>query len=102
MATIRKVPESPWRAMIESAFYANSVRKASMAELYYHATKQPEVYMTSEPMYKPEHFGLPPGAKILVSNDGGIFGRTARARRLVRTFDKADRDKYMSILAEAT
>jgi phosphoenolpyruvate carboxykinase (ATP) len=102
MATIRKVPELPWRAMIESAFYANSVRKASMAELYFHATRQPEVFMTSEPMYKPEHFGLPAGARILVSNDGGIFGRTARARRLVRTFNKADRDKYMSILAEAT
>ena len=102
MATIKSIPKTPWRAMIESAFYANSVRKVSMAELYYHATKQPEVFMTSEPMYKPEHFGLPPGAKILVSNDGAVFGRTARARRLVSLFDKIERDKYMSILAEAT
>ncbi len=48
MATIRKVPESPWAAMIGSAFYANSVRKASMAEICYPATKQPEAFMASD------------------------------------------------------
>jgi len=102
MASIQGIPKSPWRAIIESAFFASSVKKTSMAELYNLAKKQPEVVITSEPMYKPEQFGLPRDAKVLVSNDGGIFGRTARARRLVRNFSKPEKDKYQSMLAEAT
>jgi phosphoenolpyruvate carboxykinase (ATP) len=100
MATIHKVPGSPWRAYTESAFFANSVRKTSMAELYKLSVKQPEVVTTSDPMYKPEQFGLPKDAKVLVSNDGGIVGRTARARRLVREMGK-DRDKFLTLLGEA-
>lgn len=100
MSTIHKIPASPWRAMIEGAFYANSVRKTTMPELYSLALRQPEVIVTSHPFYKPEQFGLPEDAKVLVSNDGGIVGRTARARRLVRKMGK-DRDKYLKILGEA-
>lgn len=100
MATIHRLPESPWRAMIESAFFANSVRKTTMTELYKLAQKQPEVVSTTHPMHKPEQFGLPKNSKILISNDGGIVGRTARARRLVREMGK-DRDKYLRMLGEA-
>ncbi|MBF0342690.1 MAG: phosphoenolpyruvate carboxykinase (ATP) [Nitrospirae bacterium] len=100
MSSLNKVPGSQWRAIIESAMYANSVRKTNMAELYEHAIKQPEVIVTSEPMYKPETYGLPADAKVLVSNDGTIVGRTARARRLVRQMGK-DRDSYLTILREA-
>lgn len=100
MATKHKIPGSSWRAYIESAFFANSVRKASMAELYRLAVKQPEIIVTSHPMYKPGQFGLPKDAKVLVSNDGGIVGRTARARRLVREMGK-ERDRYLQILGEA-
>lgn len=71
-----------------------------MAELYSLAIKQPEVVVTSHPMYKPEQFNLPKDAKVLVSNDGGIVGRTARARRLVREMGK-DKDKYLGLLGEA-
>ena len=71
-----------------------------MAELYELAIKQPEVVASTEPMYRPEQFGLPEDAKILISNDGGIVGRTARARRLVREMGK-DKDKYLSLLGEA-
>ena len=101
MATKHKTPASSWRAYIEGAFYANSVRKTTMAELYSLAIKQPEVVVTSHPMYKPEQFNLPKDAKVLVSNDGGIVGRTARARRLVREMGK-DKDKYLGLLGEAT
>ncbi|MDI6800622.1 MAG: phosphoenolpyruvate carboxykinase (ATP) [Thermodesulfovibrionales bacterium] len=100
MATIHRLPRSPWRAMIEGAFYANSVRKTTMSELYKLALKQPEVMATSHPFYKPEQFGLPKNAKVLISNDGGIVGRTARARRLVREMGK-DKDKYLRMLGEA-
>ncbi len=101
MATVHMSPASSSRAYIEGAFYANSVRKTTMAELYRLAVKQPEVIVTSHPMYKPQQFGLPKGAKVLISNDGGIVGRTARARRLVREMGK-DKDKYLGLLGEAT
>jgi phosphoenolpyruvate carboxykinase (ATP) len=101
MASVNRLPRSPWRAMIESAFYSNSVGKTSMAELYKLALKQPEVMATSHPFYKPSQYGLPRDAKVLISNDGGIVGRTARARRLVREMGK-DRDKYLRILGEVT
>lgn len=100
MATSHRLPRSAWRAMIESAFYANSVRKTTMAELYTLALRQPEVMATSHRFYRPEQFGLPRDAKVLVSNDGGIVGRTARARRLVREMGK-EKDKYLRILGEA-
>ena len=64
MATIHKLPEGPWRSMIETALHANSVRKTNMAELYDLSAKQPEVIQASEPMYKPERFGLPEDAKV--------------------------------------
>ncbi len=101
MASSWKVPVSRWRAILESALYASSVRKTNMAELYGLALKQPEVMVTSEPMYKPEQFGLPKDAKVMVSNDGYVVGRTARARLLVRNFDKAQRDKFQAVLREA-
>ncbi len=101
MATVNRLPRSPWRATIESAFFANSVRKTTMGELYKLALQQPEVMATSHPFYKPSQFGLPKDARVLVSNDGGIVGRTARARRLVRSMGK-DKDKYLRILSEVT
>ncbi len=100
MATKHKIPGSSWRAYVEGAFYSNSVSKTSAADLYKLAVKQPEIVISSEPMYHPEQFGLPKNAKILISNDGGIVGRTARARRLVREMGK-ERDKYLGILGEA-
>ena len=96
MATKHKTPASSWRAYIEGAFYANSIRKTTMAELYSLAIKQPEVVVTSHPMYKPEQFNLPKDAKVLVSNDGGIVGRTARVREMGK-----DKDKYLGLLGEA-
>lgn len=100
MASKHKIPGSSWRAHIESAFFANSVRKTDMAGLYNLAIMQPEVVVTSHPMYKPEQFGLPKNAKVLISNDGGIVGRTARARRLVREMGR-EKDKFIGILGEA-
>lgn len=71
-----------------------------MDELYRLAIKQPEIIITSEPLYNPKQFGLPKDAKVLVSNDGGIVGRPARVRRLVREMGK-ERDKFLYILGEA-
>ncbi|RMD57330.1 MAG: phosphoenolpyruvate carboxykinase (ATP), partial [Nitrospirae bacterium] len=101
MATKSMIPRGRWRAIIETAMYANSVHKVTMADLYELAIKQPEVVATSEPMYKPEVYGLPSDAKVLVSNDGKVVGRTARARRLVRQLSQSKADKFQGILREA-
>ncbi len=101
MATAAKLPLSPWRTIIETAMYANSVRNTDMAQLYDLALKQPEVIATSDPMYKPEQFGLPKDALLLVSNDGSIVGRTARARNLVRQFEQKESERFQKILREA-
>ncbi|NTU43395.1 MAG: phosphoenolpyruvate carboxykinase (ATP) [Nitrospirales bacterium] len=100
MATVHRTPASPWRAMIESSFYANSVRKTTISELYELSLQQPEVLKTDHLLYKPGQFGLPDDAVVLVSIDGGIMGRTARARRLVREMGN-DKEKYLRILGEA-
>lgn len=100
MATKHKVPTSRCRALIESVFFANSVRKTDMSELYRLAVRQPEVIVTSEPFFKPAQFGLPKDAMIPISNDGGVVGRTARARQLVREMG-AETDRSMSLLGEA-
>lgn len=101
MATAHQLPSSPWRAIIESGMHANSVRKTTMAELYELATKQPEVVATSQPMYKPAEFGLPKHAVVLVSYDGSVVGRTARARLLVRNFGKTESDTIQALLRES-
>ena len=101
MASVYKQMTSSWRAAIGSAFYANSVRQTTMAELYGLALQQPEVISTTDPMYNPERFGLPKDAKVLVSNDGGVVGRTARARKLVRQLGKAEHEKLQTVLLEA-
>ena len=101
MTSFYRQVASSWRAAIGSAFYANSVRQTTMAELYALALLQPEVISTTQPMYDPERFGFPKDAKILVSNDGAVVGRTARARRLVRQLDKAEREKLKTVLLDA-
>ncbi len=101
MATTHKLPSSPWRAIIETSMFANSVTQTTMAELYALAKEQPEVTPTSHPMYNPKEFGIPKDAVVLVSNDGAIVGRTAKARHLVRNFDKAQNDKMQALLREA-
>jgi phosphoenolpyruvate carboxykinase (ATP) len=72
-----------------------------MGELYALSLQQPEVISTTELMFNPERYGLPKDAKLLVSNDGGIVGRTARARRLVRQLGKTEYEKLKTILLEA-
>jgi len=101
MATVQQIPQSPWRAIIETGLHANSVSKTTMAELYDLSLRQPEVIATSHPMYHPALFGLPENAVVLVSNDGSVVGRTARARLLVRNFNKTESDRIAALLREA-
>ncbi|MHC5247915.1 phosphoenolpyruvate carboxykinase (ATP) [Enterococcus sp. LJL90] len=94
MSTIQGTPidkitkENPlfsnFRATIETAFYGNHVTKIkTIAEAYELAKKAPGTIVTDLPVYEPKRQGIPHDAKILVNNDGKIFGRTAAARRII-------------------
>ena len=90
-----------YRTTIETAFYANNVRKIeSPAEAYYLAMKSPGTNITDKDVFEPEYHGLPYGAKILVFNDGEVIGRCAQARRLAFT-EGVDEKTYSGILREA-
>jgi phosphoenolpyruvate carboxykinase (ATP) len=101
MATKLIEPASPYRAIIETALYANSVKPTTMAELYELASSQAEVIVTDMPMYKPAGFGLPKDAKVMVSNDGAFTGRTEHRSLLVRNFTSKQDAQYQGILREA-
>ncbi|HIT73658.1 phosphoenolpyruvate carboxykinase [Tyzzerella sp. An114] len=71
------------RTTIETAFYGNNVVKVnSLKEAYKLAKNSPGTIVTDMPVERPEEIGLDEDAKILVFNDGAVFGRTAAARRI--------------------
>ncbi|OON93590.1 MAG: phosphoenolpyruvate carboxykinase [Candidatus Epulonipiscioides saccharophilum] len=72
------------RTTIETAFYGNNVTNVtSLKEAYKLAAASPGTVVTDLPVYEPELIGLDPGSKILLFNDGTVFGRTAAARRVI-------------------
>ena len=90
-----------YRTTIETAFYANNVRKVeSPTEAYYLAMESPGTYVTDKDVIEPEFHGLPTRAKVLVFNDGEVIGRCAQARRLAFT-EGVDEKTYSGILREA-
>lgn len=89
------------RTIIETAFYGNNVVPVkTVAEAYALAAGSPGTIVTDMEIYKPEHIGLPDDAKILISNDGAIVGRTASARRVAGEPD-VDEDALDKIVMEA-
>jgi len=71
------------RTIVETPFYGNNVvNVGSVAEAYQLAAGSPGTIVTDMYIYKPETVGLPDDAKILISNDGAVVGRTASARRV--------------------
>jgi len=91
----------PFRATIEAAFFGNNVETLTHARIYELARRQPAIRELDVPMYKPEQFGIPAGSPCLLSIDGDVVGRTARARRVMRRVSEDDRKKYLGILREA-
>ena len=72
------------RTTIETAFFGNNVEFVSeVAEAYDRAKRSPGTIVTDLPIYKPESYGLPEGAQVLLFNDGAVKGRCAAARRIV-------------------
>ena len=91
----------PFRATIEAAFFGNNVEALTHAQIYELARRQPAIRELDVPMYRPEQFGIPAGSPCLLSIDGDVVGRTARARRLMRRLSEDERKRYLGILREA-
>ncbi|MBP7462037.1 MAG: phosphoenolpyruvate carboxykinase (ATP) [Candidatus Delongbacteria bacterium] len=92
---------SPYRAIIETCFHGNQVHTIpTVQEAYRLAHDSPGTIVTDIPIYQPETNGFPAGAKILVFNDGEVFGRAAQARRIAGT-QNLDEKKMQGILREA-
>ncbi len=86
---------------IEAEFFGNNVEALTHAQIYELARRQPAIRELDVPMYRPEQFGIPAGSPCLLSIDGDVVGRTARARRLMRRLSEDERKKYLGILREA-
>lgn len=89
------------RATIEAAFYGNNVVLVdSPAEAYRLACGSPGTVVTGLPVYRPGEIGLPDDAKVLLFNDGLVYGRCAAARKIVGEPD-VDESEYCGIVREA-
>ncbi|OGG06674.1 MAG: hypothetical protein A3F83_06780 [Candidatus Glassbacteria bacterium RIFCSPLOWO2_12_FULL_58_11] len=91
----------PFRATVEAAFFGNNVELMKHAQIYELARRQPAIRELDVPMYKPEQFGIPAGSPVLLSIDGSVVGRTARARKIMRRINEAERKKLLGLLREA-
>lgn len=92
---------SRFKTLIESTFYGNNVEKIrDLKTAYRLAEKAMQTTVTDMPVMHPHELGLPPDAKILVSNDGKIVGRTAAARRIMGQ-PGMNQSYYEEILREA-
>ncbi len=89
------------RTTIETAFYGNNVEKVNdLKRAYYMAKAAPGVIETDMPVYQPEQIGLPPGAKVLLLNDGETVGRFAGARVILGEVGVAE-GEIAKVLREA-
>ncbi len=89
------------KATIETAFYGNNViRVDSLAEAYRLACDAPGTVITDLPVYKPGEIGLPDDARVLMFNDGSVYGRAAAARRILGE-PTVNEDEYCTIVREA-
>ena len=92
---------SPFKVLVESAFYGNHVRSVlDIQEAYEMAKNAPGTVVTDMPILHAKDLGLAEDTKILANNDGAIVGRTAAARVIV-TEPGIDREGYRRVLREA-
>lgn len=83
---------SGFKTTIETAFYGNNVTEIKdVAAAYQLAFENSQTIVTDLPIDQPEKLGLPTDAKVLITNDGKIVGRSAIARKLILT-TKEDKD----------
>ena len=89
------------RSVIETAFYGNNVSKIRhLTDAYALAKASPGTITTDLDVAFTNELQLPTDAKVLVTNDGEIVGRTAAARRIIGQ-QGIDAAFYSELLREA-
>jgi phosphoenolpyruvate carboxykinase (ATP) len=89
------------RSVIETAFYGNNVsRIRHLTDAYALAKASPGTITTDLDVAYTSRLQLPTDAKVLVTNDGNIVGRTAAARRIIGQ-EGIDSAFYNELLREA-
>lgn len=89
------------RSIIETAFYGNNVSKIRhLTDAYALAKASPGTITTDLDVAFTNELQLPTDAKVLVTNDGEIVGRTAAARRIIGQ-QGIDATFYNELLREA-
>lgn len=92
---------SNFKTMVESCFYATNVTPIhDLKTAYANALKTPGVTVTDMPIAHAAELGLPADAKVIVTNDGRVVGRTAAARRFIGQ-PGVDAKRYADVLREA-
>ena len=92
---------SPLKTTIETAFYTNNVTEiTSLRDAYEKALVAANTIPLDLPVAHASELGLPDDAKVLLTNDGAIVGRTAKARRIYGE-NPAEDDKLLPIIREA-
>lgn len=102
LESFRKLNAIPIRSIIETAFYGNNVVKVKdPSEAYELAKNSPgAIELTGMPVYRPTELDLPDDAKVMLLNDGAVYGRCAAARRIVGYHDVSV-PEYATLLREA-
>ena len=102
LESFRKLNSIPIRSIIETAFYGNNVVKVKdPSEAYWLAKNSPgAIELTGMPVYRPTELDLPEDAKVMLLNDGAVYGRCAAARRIVGYHDVSV-PEYATLLREA-
>ncbi|MFC4771519.1 phosphoenolpyruvate carboxykinase (ATP) [Enterococcus hermanniensis] len=111
MSSIERIPRnditqknplfSNIRSVIETAFYADNVTKIRhLTDAYALAKANPGTITTDLDVAFTNELQLPTDAKVLVTNDGKIVGRTAAARRIIGQKGN-NQNFYSELLREA-
>lgn len=91
---------SPLKTTVETAFYSNNVTSVSTIEdAYQRALSAPNNIVIDLPVKHAAELGLPEDAKVILTNDGEVVGRTAKAKR-IRGNNRAEDDKLIGIVRE--
>lgn len=89
------------RTTVETAFLKNNVVKInSLKEAYHLAYHSKGAIITDMPVYQPESIGLDEDAKVILFNDGTVFGRCAAARRILGE-ENVSESEYAAKIREA-
>ena len=89
------------KSTVETAFYSNNVTLVSTIEDAYNLSlKSPNTIVLDAEVKHAEELGLPAGAKQLLTQDGRVFGRTAKARRNYGDNSEED-EKLLGIVRDA-